>query len=441
MKSVTMAEVPKASGLLPIHGSGDSSLVTLSGFLWDFEKQMRKIMQYGDITFVNALGRRTVIVGSPEGAQIVTSSKCKDFEASTAWDNAIGVAFKRGLLLMDGAEHLRHRRIMNQAFTRPRLEAYLRDLDIKLGERIRNIPVGRVRMADEFKAILLDVALEVFVGVELPRDEADRINRAFENCLKGVAALVRYPVPGGRWARAIAGRRDLEEFFRRLIPEKRATQTPDLFSVLCHATTDEHETFTDEDVVNHMIFLLFAAHDTSTTALTTTAYNLARNEEWQRRARTKALSIGSALDLATLEDMTELDLAVRESLRLNSPVPAIMRETTEDVDIAGHYVPQGTVVWVMPWAIHHNPRFWSNPDAFEPDRHTAPNIHRLAWMPFGAGVHKCIGMFFGNMEIKVIMHHLLRNYEWSVPRDYQWRYDGKTLGLPKDRLRARVHSL
>lgn len=210
---------------------------------------------------------------------------------------------------------------MQQAFTRPRLEAYLQELQPRIVDRIERFPVGSVRLADQFKSMLLSTALEVFIGVELPQSEADRINRAFITCLESLNALVRYPIPGGKWAAGRKSRRELEEFFHGLIPQKRKELTPDLFSVLCHTVGDDQHSFTDEDIVSHMIFLLFAAHDTSTTTLTTIAYNMGRFPEWQHRARQRAFDLGPNLTHAELEEMIEIDLVMKESLRMNPPVP------------------------------------------------------------------------------------------------------------------------
>ena len=94
--------------------------------------------------------------------------------------------------------------------------------------------------------------------------------------MRAATSFVRFPVPGLRWSRGLAGRRLLEDYLRPRIPEHRASDGDDLFTALCHAQSEDGETFTDDDVVNHMIFLLMAAHDTSTSTLTTMAYYLAQ---------------------------------------------------------------------------------------------------------------------------------------------------------------------
>ena len=133
---------------------------------------------------------------------------------------------------------------------------------------------------------------------------------------------MRKPVPGGRWRKGLRSRRVLEEFFSSAIADKRARETPDLFSVLCHAETEEGQRFTDDDVVNHMIFVLMAAHDTSTITMTQMAYHLARHPEWQQRARDESDGLPSELGYDDLGSLSILDLVMKESLRLCPPVPS-----------------------------------------------------------------------------------------------------------------------
>ncbi len=99
---------------------------------------------------------------------------------------------------------------------------------------------------------------------------------------------------------------------------------------------------------------------------------------------------------------------------------------------------EGTIVTTSSLSGQRDPEFFTNPDMFDPERfcpeRAEDKTHRFAWMPFGGGVHKCIGLYFGQMEIKTIMHHLLRGYEWSVPADYELPMDYSALPVPKDKL-------
>ena len=204
------------------------------------------------------------------------------------------------------------------------------------------------------------------------------------------------------------------------------------------AESEEGQRFTDDDVVNHMIFVLMAAHDTSTITMTQMAYHLARHPEWQQRARDESDDLAGELGYDDLGHLGTLDLVMRESLRLCPPVPSQPRTAVDDTSIGDYFIPAGTMVSVPQLANHRDPEIYSEPDRFDPERFIPERAedkrHRMAWAPFGGGVHKCIGLYFGQMEIKTIMHHLLRDYEWSVPRGYEMPMDYSALPVPKDRL-------
>jgi cytochrome P450 len=402
--------------------------------------------QFGDISFLYTPTGKLLGPLSPTACEAVALNREKTFASEPAWGFMIGKFFRRGLLLMDFEEHRYHRLVLQQAFTTTHIKGYLQQMQPMIQRRVAELPSGgRVRMLHELKKLTLDVALEIFLGLELSREEADRINRAFVDCVDAGLALIRYDVPGTRWSRGIAGRKVLEQFMYKHLPAKRAQQTPDLFSTLCHISSDDGHTFTDEDVVNHMIFLLMAAHDTSTITMTTMAYYLAQHTEWQGKARAQSRELPAEVSYDNLSQFTELDKIMKEALRLNAPVPGLSREAVVDTEIDGYFVPKGTRVAVMAMANHYNPDLWTDPERFDPDRFSPERAedksHRFAWMPFGGGVHKCIGLYFAQLEIKTIMHNLLLTHEWTVPSGYKWKLDYSTLPVPKDGLPVRLNKL
>ncbi|HEY2214934.1 MAG TPA: cytochrome P450, partial [Acidimicrobiales bacterium] len=438
---------PEGSGLKPVYGPALPSLAELLAFRRAPQKVFtQRRTTFGDITFLSTPNGKLVSPLSPTACQAVALNRDKTFAAEPAWGFLIGRFFRRGLLLMDFEEHRSHRLILQQAFTASHLKSYLGQMQPMIQRRVAELTDGnRVRLLHEFKKLTLDVALEVFLGLELSAEEADRINKAFVDCVSAGLALVRYDIPGTRWSHGVQGRKVLEEFMYDHLPAKRAQQTPDLFSTLCHVSSDEGHTFSDEDVVNHMIFLLMAAHDTSTITLTTMAYYLAQHSEWQDKARAQSQILPNQIDYDDLSQFTMLDSIMKESLRLNAPVPGLSREAIVDTDIDGYFVPKGTRIAVMAVANHYNGDLWTNPDQFDPERFSPDRAedksHPFAWMPFGGGAHKCIGLNFAHIEIKLIMHNLLLTHEWTVPPGYQWKLDYTTLPVPKDGLPVRLRQI
>ena len=438
-KSTVFAAAPAGSDLLEVPCAQRNGVLEMMAMRRDpFAFGDERLARLGQVSGLNALGVKMVIAAGPRAADEILMNRDKAFANGPAWSYFIGPFFNRGIMLLDFDEHRHHRHILQQAFTPSALKGYMQEMQPMIAERVADLPTGNVKMFEQFKSLTLDVALEVFLGLELPKDQADKINKAFIDTVRAGVAYVRKPVPGGRWWKGLRGRRVLEEFFYDNIAAKRARETPDLFSVLCHVEGDEGERFTDADVVNHMIFVLMAAHDTSTITMTQMAYRMAKSPEWQRRAREQSLELNPELGYDDLGKLSVLDLVLKESLRMCPPVPAQPRMAVKDTSVQGFFVPKGSMVTVPQMTNHRDPEFFTNPDMFDPERFSAERKedkgHRMAWTPFGGGVHKCIGLYFGQMEIKTILHHLLRNYEWSVPEGYQIPMDYSALPVPKDKL-------
>ncbi|GED99859.1 cytochrome P450 [Gordonia spumicola] len=439
MAAPVLAQPDIDSGLRPVPVTDRNGVLEILRMRRDpFSFGDDKRLRFGEVYGMNALGVRMVTCNGPAAADEILMNKRRAFANAPAWSYFIGPFFNRGVMLLDFDEHRHHRHILQQAFTPKVLKGYMDEMQPMIAERMTRFPTGRVLMLNEFKQLTLDVALEVFLGLELPKAEADRLNKAFIETVRAGVAFVRKPVPGGRWWKGVRSRKILEDFFYQHIPAKRATATPDLFSVLCHAESDDGDTFTDEDVVNHMIFVLMAAHDTSTITMSQMAYHMAKHPEWQQKAREESLALGEHLTYDDLSSMTTIDLIMRESLRMCPPVPAQPRMAIEDTEVQGYFIPKGTMVVVPQLGNHRRKDLYSHPDVFDPERFGADRAedkaHRMAWMPFGGGVHKCIGLYFGQMEIKTIMHHLLRGYEWTVPDGYVMPMDYSALPVPKDKL-------
>jgi cytochrome P450 len=435
-----LAMPPAGSALRPIMGErGLPGIGNSLQMIRDPDAFAREMhAKHGDVFWSHAFGVDVVSVVGPDAVQEVLQNKGKVF-SQDGWVYFIGPFFNRGLMLLDGGEHLTHRRIMQEAFSRPRLEAYQSQIQDIIDRTVPSWPTDKpLAMYPAVKQLSLDVATEIFMGAK-PSKETHALTQAFIDTVRAGTGLIRRPVPllRTRWNRGLAGRRQLDDYFRRLIPAKRASADNDLFAALCHVETDDGLRFTDDDIVSHMIFLMMAAHDTSTITATTMTYYLAKHPEWQDKARAESLALGTSRPtFEQLDSLTTLDLVFKEAMRLVAPVPALVRRTTQDTELSGHFIPKGTIVWVAPGATHRLGDHWVNADDFDPMRHAEPRnehkAHRFGYVPFGGGAHKCIGMAFGTGEVKTLLHTMLTTYAFEIPDDYEIEWDHTSLVVPTD---------
>jgi cytochrome P450 len=439
-----MAEPPAGSDLKPV--IGDAGLPIIGHMIEMFrggpEYLLHVYRKYGPLYYADSPALPAVAALGPDAAQAVYSNRNKDF-SQQGWVPVIGPFFHRGLMLLDFEEHMFHRRIMQEAFVRTRLVGYQEQVDKVVSQVIAKDWVpndSRFLMYPAMKELTLGIASMVFMGHEPGSDKelVTKVNKAFTTTTRAGNAIIRTGVPPFTWWRGLQARKLLENYFEERVRERRGKEGSDLLTVLCHTEDEDGNKFSDEDIVNHMIFLMMAAHDTSTSTATTMIYNLARHPEWQDRCRDESDRLGDGpLDIDSLEKLESLDLVMNESIRLVTPVQWAMRQTVRDTELLGYYLPKGTNVIAYPGMNHRLEEFYPDPMKFDPERFTEPRNehkkHRYAFSPFGGGAHKCIGMTFGQFEVKTILHRLLRKYRLELPRpDYTTEWDYGGMPVPKD---------
>ena len=443
--TIEATEAPAAAPLLEVPDQlPEDSGLPLVGRLFDFIADPVALMRhqwetYGPVSPLYSRLDRGVMLLGPDACEEALRNKDKAFANEPAWGKIVGPFFHRGLMLLDFDEHHGHRRIMQEAFTRDRLSAYTERMHPAIAAGMAGWGTDpRFKAYPALKQLTLDIAADIFMGgaADTSRKEMDRVNKAFIACVQAAAGVVRADVPMTRWGKAFRGRKVLDEFLRHYLPAKRATETDDIFSVLCHIETEDGERFSDDDVVNHMIFLMMAAHDTSTITTSTMMQYLGQYPEWQERCREEAFALGPEPSMAELEGLRSVDLVMKESLRLRAPVPLLVRRAVKDTVVQGHRITAGTDVMVGVQFSHLMEEYWTNPMVFDPERFSPERredrSHRYAWEPFGGGVHKCIGLYFAGLEVKAILHRLLRNYHWTVDPGYVAPLDHHSLPFPKD---------
>lgn len=432
-----LAPAPKNSGLQPV--PGDKGLPILGhapAILLGLPFLESRLETYGEISWLHGFGMPVVLAFGPQAAQEVFANNDRAFSQKGV-EFFLGHFFQRGLMFLDFEEHRFHRRIMQEAFTRERLGGYLDSMDV-IGRAAAAALSGDELLVHRYlKRTLLDIATAVFMGDE-PGPQSDMMAKAFTDCLRTISAVVRFRVPGLRWWAGVRGRRMLEEYFYARVDAKRASGGDDLFAALCRIRDEDGNQFTDDDVVNHMIFLMMAATDTCATTATAVLHQLALHTEWQERVRAESFAeVGDGrLDLQALNRMQSLGMVINESMRLMAPVPAAIRKTLADTSIQGFFIPADTMVIVSLWLNHYWPGLWTDPHTFDPERFSKARredrSHRLAFAPFGAGAHKCIGIHFATMLVKVVIHHLLRDYRLEMRSGYTLEWDMTALPAPTD---------
>jgi cytochrome P450 len=411
----------------------------------------RMVATYGPVYRSRSFGRRGVQLVGPEANELVLFDRDRLFSNEQGWGPILNLLFPRGLMLMDHDAHRIDRRALAVAFKPEPMKAYGDLLNRDIAQTTQDWGAGAarfdIRMYDAIKALTLQTAATSFLGIPLG-PEADRLGRAFTAMVQAAVAPVRRPLPFTAMGRGVAGRRMLVEWFTRLLETRRANPGQDMFSQFALATREDGARLPADVVVDHMIFLLMAAHDTITSSFTTLIWHLAQNPDWQDRLRAEALAAaggaGRPLAHAALGQMEQTELAFKEALRIMPPVPAMPRRALRDFVFQGHHIPAGTNVGINPAAVHADPVLWPDPDRFDPLRFTPDKIaarHKYAWVPFGGGAHMCLGLHFATMQTRILAHHILTRYRISAAPGYAPRWQAWPIPRPRDGLRLELRRI
>jgi cytochrome P450 family 135 len=365
--------------------------------------------RYGDLFTIKLPASGTIVlVADPDAVKQVFTTSPDILRAGEGNRPLEPVLGSRSLLLLDGRDHLRHRRLMLPSFHGDRLAGYA-DLmrQIAVAE-LESWPRDRpIRMQPRMQAITLEIILRVVFGID-ERRRLDRMRAAIVRLLDiatSPAALVpqlrrdlgRYSI-GRRLFDAlaavdsalfdeIAARRHVDDLEER----------EDILSLLVQARDDEGRPMTDRELRDELITLLVAGHETTATALAWAC---------ERIVRTPG-TLDRLLDEARAGETAYADAVVAETLRLRQPIPVVARKTTQAYELMGYDIPPGTVIAPCVYLIHRRADIYPDPYAFRPERFLERPPETYTWLPFGGGIRRCIGARFATFEMRVVLQAIV----------------------------------
>ena len=381
--------------------------------------------EFGPISRVNFGPLPGVLALGPDMAQTLLLDGDRNFSTRMGYDYALRTFYGDNLLCLDFDEHKFQRRIMQTSFKTPSMRSYVEIMNPILERGMDNWVFDKdFRFYDSIKELLLRMTCKVFYGVEEGDEGSAELAQAFIDILNAQEGIIRWDVPGFKYHTGKNGQRFLREYITKLIPIRRNGDGKDMLSHMCKETKPDGSYFSDEEIVDHASFLLFAAHDTTTSTLNHLMYYLAKHPEWQQRLRDEGASLNKHyLDYEDLGTVVELDAAFNEAQRLNPSVTVLVRRSIRECELGGHRIPANTMIFQLPMFTNRMNDYWSDPHSFDPERFFPERAeqkgHPFCFMPFGGGAHKCIGMHFAAMQSKLFMHQFLRKYDFRLPDNYQ----------------------
>jgi len=392
-------------------------------------------------------GRTTLWVAAPEIIEEVLLARADDFSKSPIEKRVFDLSLGDGVLTSEGALWRWQRRVMAPLFRASEITGYVPTMSAVAAEtlaRWRASAPGTVQRVDAemTEATFAVIARTMLTGGEPAEGEA--IKRATHRYLERVSWEVAYGllrVPTWVWNPAKRQMREAAAELRgavdAIVARRSAAREPgiDLLGRLLAARDpDTGEPMPRPRLINNLLTLLEAGHETTAKALTWTLYLLARAPEWQARVRAEVEAVAGAAPIGA-DHIARLGLTqqvLKEAIRLYPPAPVMARQARKAMTIAGHALPEGGMVIIPIFAIHRHRALWKDPDAFDPGRF-APELEaqmpRAQFMPFGAGPRICIGAAFAMIEATAILATLVRGATFA--------WDGRHLPEPVSRITLR----
>jgi cytochrome P450 len=378
--------------------------------------------EHGPIFSMRLLHSRVVFMLGPEANHFVTVGHPENFHWRESSFGDLIPLLGDGLLTIDEDYHDRARAIMMPAFHRRQIGAAVDAMTTEAEAAIASLPVGGVAdVYDWMRNLAMRIAMRALLGLD--PDEAGKGAAAAEHFER---ALGYYGIdfqwrllrgPGSPWRRMTSSRAVLDEIVFGEVARRRADPDPerqDILSLLVGARGEAGEAFTDREIRDQLMTLMFAGHDTSTSTVAFMLYELARHPDVVAKLveEQDRVLAGAPPTVDQLErEMPYLDMVFDEVLRLYPPAWIGPRRAVREFEFGGYTVPRDAYVNYCSWASHRIPEVFPDPEAFVPERFTRERkaqLPRGAYVPFGGGSRICIGKRFGQTEVKLVTTMLLQ---------------------------------
>ncbi len=406
----------------------------LLGNLLEFGKDplsffLRLNRDYGGVARFKLTSKIAHLITDPELCKYVMLDNYKNYRKGKPYARA-RFAFGEGLITSDGEYWRRHRKLAQPAFSKDHYIDFAKIMSDAVHAMIPkwDRSIGKpVNIATELRNLALQIATRSLFTTDIEND-AERLQHAFNEInawfssgsKTGFLIPPTAPTPSNLRMRKVM--KEIDALIYRIIATRRRAKEPpkDLLGLLMAARDeDDGSSLSDGELRDESMTILFAAHETTGTTITWVLSMLSKYPEVERRMHSEVTRVLGKRD-PSFTDTFQLAYSkqiMEETMRLCPAGPIIPREVVNDDRIGGHEIPAGSVVFLSPYVMHRDVRFWENPEAFDPDRFTPENVakrHKYSYMPFVLGPRQCIGNHFAMTEMLVAVPMILQRYQFQL---------------------------
>jgi len=424
LQSHTLPHPPTAPGL-PVIGNM-IPFQAAKGIPVDFMQQT--LEKYGDLVHFKVMNRSIYLIGTPDLAHEILLKRVNEFHKTgvlSVKPIGLGRFLGHGILTADHAEWKPQRKLIQPLMHAKHIMQYAETMACFGEQLLSEWQDGTERdIQADMTQVTMWIIAETMFGMNITQSPA--IEAAGEAAQRISVADLITPLPSwltkGRDREAVEINDVLTQVVDDFMAERRAqgeTDRHDLLTLLMNTRDENGEPMSDEFVRDNILTLFLAGHETTANTLTWAFYYLAKHPDIAEQLHREVDEVLGGR-MPTLDDLPRLPytlMVIKETMRIQPTVSVFPRTIVDDLELGGYQLTGGGVVFISPYILHHDPRWWSSPETFDPIRFSAenePNIPKYAYLPFGGGPRVCIGNHFSLMESQILLALITSRYSLSL---------------------------
>jgi len=386
-----------------------------------FPKVADYIAEYGNFCLIKPVlrGNNTILINDPDAVKAILVKNHENYKKGPGFER-VKMLLGNGIIVSDGAFWRRQRRMIQPAFSRQCIEGLAKKMQkanqqwlVRWQEKAEKNEL--LDVSSETSELSLEVILRCLFSDDMDKLIKQEGQNPFEILTYDLARDIQF----------VLKFRALKSLVQQLMDERRQSEKRyhDFLEAFMEAIDKESgEGMTDKEIIDEVMTLIIAGHETGATTLNWAWYLLSQNPAEEKKLQDE-VDNGVAGDIPTFAEVGKMPFSrqvIEEALRLYPPVWLYSRTAIADDNICGYDIPAGTNIFFAPYYLHRHPDFWDEPEAFKPDRFAPEEVkkrHKFAFIPFSAGPRRCIGDYFSIVEMQIHLGTMAKKFKLEYVAD------------------------
>ncbi|UBM57586.1 cytochrome P450 [Marinilongibacter aquaticus] len=386
----------------------------------------RQFNKFGDAYAVENIGLKDkfIFTRDPELIEYFMRKNHRNYEKSFIQSELLKKYLGKGLLTNTGDDWRKQRRLIQPGFSHKRIELLSEIMTAEIKRDIDQLPTNRViDIYPVFNKLAFDVIAKSLFSSNISREHIDFIAEVLTRGQEYFTMELRNPFykialnKFGFVKKVLGQMAEVRAILQQVIEDRRKSQTKqdDILDLLLGITyEDTGLPMEDEQLIDELLILFIAGHETSANALSFSFYLLGKHPEEQQKLIAEAKSLGEdGLKVESLFGPSASQNLIKESMRFYPPAWIVDRQAIEDDSFGPYRWEKGSILVGENYHLNRNPKVWENPLLFKPDRFSEANVREKTFIPFGSGPRFCIGEHFAMMEMMLCLRYFFSKFRWE----------------------------